>query len=93
MVLTSLLALMVQTAAPAAQRDPLTQRMHQYCRSKPRCVARQQQSVRAFLDMITRQRLPQPVIQRCLAKAAKGRLTDWSAAESCLKRAISQRRQ
>ena len=83
-------ALLLQ-AAPAQRVDPLYQRMQRFCRSRPACVARQQRSVRAFLDIITRSRVPQPVVQRCLSRAGKRGLTDWSAAEACLRRAGSRR--
>ena len=90
-MLTALAALMLQ-AQPAPRVDPLYQRMQQYCRSRAACVAKQQASVRAFLDTITRERLPQPVIQRCRDKASKRRLTDWSSAEACLKRSVRSKR-
>lgn len=87
----TLAALLLQAGQPAQRVDPLHQRMQRFCRSRPACLAKQQRGVRGFLDIITRKRLPRPVIQRCLDKASRRSLTDWSAAEACLRRASGRR--
>ena len=75
------------TTQAAAPLDPLSQRMVEFCRSKPACIAKQKQGVRDFLDIITSQRPPQIIVQHCLARTTKARTTDWAKAARCLGRA------
>ena len=83
-----MLALLALMLAQAAQPlDPLSQRMVQFCRSKPACVEKQRQGVREFLNILTRQRPAQPRVDQCLKRSTRNRNTDWAKAASCLKAA------
>jgi hypothetical protein len=72
--------------------DPLSQRMVILCKGNAACVARQKQSVREFLDILTRQRPAQAGVQKCLARSSKKRVTDWDKAASCLRGAAKSGR-
>ena len=78
------LFLLAQAAQPL---DPLSQRMVQFCRSKPACVDKQRQGVRDFLNVLTRHRPAQPRVDQCLKRSTRNRNTDWAKAASCLRSA------
>ena len=81
-------SLVLFIAAQAAQPlDPLSQRMVQFCRSKPACVEKQRQGVRDFLNILTRQRPPQAKVDQCLKRSTRNRNTDWAKAAECLRAA------
>lgn len=75
------LTMMVQ-AVPAV--DPLSQKVHQFCRARPACVAGQFRGVRRFLNVISLNKPPRPVTQRCLDRATRKGITNWSKAASCM---------
>ena len=72
--------------------DPLSQRMVIFCKGNAACVAKQKQSVREFLDILTRQRPAQASVQKCLTRSSKKRVTDWAKAASCLRGAATKGR-
>jgi hypothetical protein len=81
----------VQTAAVPI--DPITRRMHAICRSQQTCVSRQREGMRQFLRMISMDPAVTSLSHVCLAKSAKGWLTNWTKAERCLRqKAGSDRR-
>jgi hypothetical protein len=63
-----------------------------FCKGNAACVAKQKQGVRDFLDILTRQRPPQPSVQKCLTRSSKKRVTDWAKAASCLRGAAKSGR-
>ena len=82
-MLAFLLIMMVQSPMRA---DPLSQRIYQFCNSKPACVAKQRQGVRQFLDIMTRKYVPRPKVQACLDKSTRKKVTDWDKAAACMRR-------
>lgn len=88
-MLAPVLFLLVQAAQPL---DPLSQRMVQFCRSKPACVEKQRQGVRDFLNILTRQRPARANVDRCLKRTTRNRTTDWAKAAACLRGVVSSTR-
>jgi hypothetical protein len=80
----------VQTAALPI--DPITRRMHAICRSQHTCVSRQREGMRQFLRLISVNPGAAGVSRVCLAKSAKGWLTNWAKAETCLRRRVRYNR-
>ena len=93
--LIALLGVLVSHAQPALSQtgrgvpyvvDPVTKRIYQYCKNKPRCIAEQHRGIKMFLREITRSPGPsQPRVQLCIRRATSRNLTNWSKAARCLR--------
>jgi hypothetical protein len=77
----------IQTAAVPI--DPITRRMHAICRSQQTCVSRQREGMRQFLRLVSVNPGATSLSRVCLAKSAKGWLTNWAKAETCLRRKVA----
>ncbi len=85
--------ILIALSLAAQPLDPLSQRMVEFCRSKPACIQKQRQGVREFLDIITRERPARSAVQGCLTRVSRKRATDWPRAVRCLRAENKRSRQ
>jgi hypothetical protein len=78
-----LLMLALLTTNPQPE---LRERIDQFCNGGAACIEEQKQGLRHYLGMMTLYNPPKPLLELCMRTATKGKLTDWKAAASCLRK-------
>jgi hypothetical protein len=83
-------AILLASAQAPATVDPITSRIHRLCKTEPRCIQKQRDGMRKFFRTVTLNQAAAATSQSCLARSAKGWLTDWVKAETCLRKNVEK---
>jgi hypothetical protein len=83
-------ALLLAAAQLPTVADPITSRIHQICRAQERCVLKQREGMRQFFRLISANPAASQASSGCLSGSAKGWLTNWVKAESCVRKAAKR---
>jgi hypothetical protein len=82
--------MLVFLALLAAEPDPkfaqLRASIAKYCKGEKACIKRQSDSVRHFMGLMVLSDHPRGSEEACMRSATKGKLTNWTAAETCLRK-------
>lgn len=81
-------AILTNPAAPAAEpvKPPIAERIDEYCKSEPSCVARQKLAAKHYLGIWVMFDADMAQAEACMrAGKVSARLIDWTKAEACMR--------